>query len=102
MLRRVRFQPIPTVFGIIALNFLLLNLMPGDAADAIAGASGSATAETMEMLRRTLGLDQSLVTRFIAYVSNIAALNLGTSSNYSSPVIKVIIDRLPHTLLLML
>jgi peptide/nickel transport system permease protein len=64
--------------------------------------SGSATAETMEMLRRTLGLDQSLVTRFITYVSNVAALNLGTSSNYSAPVIKVIMERLPNTLLLML
>jgi peptide/nickel transport system permease protein len=102
MMRRVAVQAIPTILGIVALNFLLLNLMPGDAADAIAGMSGSATAETMEMLRRTLGLDQSLVTRFITYVSNVAALNLGTSSNYSAPVIKVIMERLPNTLLLML
>lgn len=102
MMRRVAVQAIPTILGIVALNFLLLNLMPGDAADAIAGMSGSATAETMEMLRRTLGLDQSLLTRFITYVSNVAALNLGTSSNYSAPVIKVIMERLPNTLLLML
>src|SRR5260370_40771502 len=94
MVRRVAIQAIPTVFGIIALNFLLLNLMPGDAADAIAGASGSATAETMEMLRRTLGLDQSLLTPFIAYVSNIAALSLATSISYRAPVIKAIMARL--------
>jgi peptide/nickel transport system permease protein len=102
MIRRVAIQAIPTIFGIIALNFLLLNLMPGDAADAIAGMSGSATAETMDMLRRTLGLDQSLLTRFITYASNVAALNLGTSSNYGAPVIGVIMARLPNTLLLML
>ncbi len=102
MFRRVAIQAIPTILGIIALNFLLLNLMPGDAADAIAGMSGSATAETMETLRRTLGLDQSLATRFMTYVANIAVLNLGTSSNYSVPVINVIMERLPNTLLLML
>ncbi len=102
MFRRVAIQAIPTILGIIALNFLLLNLMPGDAADAIAGMSGSATAETMETLRRTLGLDQSLATRFMTYVANIAVLNLGTSSNYSVRVINVIMERLPNTLLLML
>ena len=102
MIRRVAVQAIPTIFGIIALNFLLLNLMPGDAADAIAGMSGSATAETMEALRRTLGLDQSLMTRFMTYVANVASLNLGTSSNYGAPVIDVIMERLPSTLALML
>ncbi|CAN5434587.1 ABC transporter permease [soil metagenome] len=103
MLRRVAIQAIPTVVGIVALNFLLLNLMPGDAADAIAGASGSATAETMDALRRSLGLDQSLMTRFISYVGNVVTLNLGRSSNYGgAPVINVIMERLPNTLLLML
>jgi peptide/nickel transport system permease protein len=102
MFRRVAIQAVPTVLGIIALNFLLLNLMPGDAADAIAGMSGSATLETMEALRKTLGLDQSLLTRFLNYVANVASLNLGKSSNYGAPVISVIMERLPNTLLLML
>jgi peptide/nickel transport system permease protein len=102
MLRRVAIQAIPTIFGIVALNFLLLNLMPGDAADAIAGMSGSATVETMETLRKTLGLDQSLLTRFIAYASGVVSFNFGTSSHYGAPVIDVIMGRLPNTLLLML
>jgi peptide/nickel transport system permease protein len=102
MIRRVAIQAIPTILGIIALSFLLLNLMPGDAADAIAGKSGSATVETMETLRRSLGLDQSFFTRLVTYVSNIVALNLGTSSNYNALVIDVIMERLPNTLLLML
>lgn len=102
IIRRVAIQAIPTIFGIIALNFLLLNLMPGDAADAIAGMSGSATAETMDALRKSLGLDQSVLTQLVTYVSNVATLNLGTSSNYGAPVISVIMERLPNTLLLML
>jgi peptide/nickel transport system permease protein len=100
--RRVAVQAIPTVFGIIALNFLLLKLMPGDAADAIAGMSGSATVETMEALRKSLGLDQSTLTQLIAYITNVATFNLGTSSNYGAPVISVIMERLPNTLMLML
>jgi peptide/nickel transport system permease protein len=102
MIRRVAVQAIPTILGIIALNFLFLNLMPGDAADAIAGMSGSATAETMNALRKSLGLDQSLLTQLITYICNVATLNLGTSSNYGAPVIAVIMERLPNTLLLML
>lgn len=102
IVRRVAMQAIPTILGIIALNFLLLNLMPGDAADAIAGMSGSATAETMDALRRSLGLDKSLLTQLISYVSNVATFNLGVSSNYNAPVVNVIMERLPNTLMLML
>ncbi len=102
VMRRVAVQAIPTIFGIIALNFLLLNLMPGDAADAIAGMSGSATVETMDALRKSLGLDQSIFTQLIAYISNVATFNLGVSSNYGVPVMSVIMERLPNTLVLML
>jgi peptide/nickel transport system permease protein len=102
IIRRVAVQAVPTVLGIVALNFLFLNLMPGDAVDAIAGRSGSATAETMEALRRSFGLDQSLLTRLVTYLANLATFNLGTSANYGVPVTRVILERLPNTLLLML
>ena len=44
-LRRTAIHAGPTVLGIIVLDFLLLQLMPGDAADVIASESGVATAE---------------------------------------------------------
>ena len=50
-LRRTALHAGPTVLGIIVLDFLLLQLMPGDAADVIASESGVATAETMAALR---------------------------------------------------
>ena len=43
-LRRL-LQAVPTVLVIVALNFLLLQLAPGDAADVLAGEAGSATPE---------------------------------------------------------
>ena len=60
-LRRTAIQALPTMLGIIVLCFLLLKLVPGDAADVIAAESGSATAETMEALRQHFGLDQPML-----------------------------------------
>ena len=41
--RRTLWQAIPTVVGILVLNFLLLRLIPGDAVDVLAGESGGAS-----------------------------------------------------------
>ena len=56
-LKRTALHAGPTVLGIIVLDFLFLQLMPGDAADVIASESGVATAETMAALRERFGLD---------------------------------------------
>ena len=61
MLRRNALAAIPTVLAIVVLNFFLLQLVPGDAADVLAGESGSATEETMRQLRTRFGLDLPLV-----------------------------------------
>ena len=58
-LRRL-LQAVPTVLVIVAMNFLLLQLAPGDAADVLAGEAGSATPEFMAQLRLKFGLDQPL------------------------------------------
>ncbi len=55
--RRTLLQAIPTVLGIVILNFFLLQLAPGDAADVLAGEAGSATEESMAALRARFGLD---------------------------------------------
>ncbi|PLZ02532.1 ABC transporter permease [Burkholderia sp. WAC0059] len=100
-LRRTVWQAVPTVLGIVVLNFFLLKLMPGDAADVIAGESGSATAETMRALRAKFGLDQSLLHQLGHYLDNLAHLSLGYSPRFDAPVMQLIMERLPNTLLLM-
>ncbi|MGS0897542.1 ABC transporter permease [Burkholderia stagnalis] len=100
-IRRTAWQVGPTVFGIIILNFFLLQLMPGDAADVIAGESGAATAETMHALRAKFGLDQSLLHQLGAYLNGLVHLNLGYSPRFATPVMTLIVSRLPNTLLLM-
>lgn len=99
---RIVFQVVPTVLGIIVLCFILLHLVPGDAADAIAGQSGSATAETMRALRERFGLDQPFLAQLVAYLVGLARLDLGYSVRFGVPVSQLIAERLPATLLLML
>jgi len=101
VLRRVA-QLVPVVLMIAALNFVLLHLAPGDAADVLAGQAGHATPEFVEELRREFGLDRPLHARFFIFVGKVLALDLGRSPIQQTTVAKLILERLPATLLLML
>lgn len=101
-LSRTAVQVLPVTLGIVVLNFLLLQLVPGDAADVIAGESGSATAETMAALRKQFGLDQPVLIQLVNYLDHLAHFSLGFSPRYNTPVGELIMSRLPFTLLLML
>lgn len=101
VLRRNAWQAVPTVIGIVALNFVLLELVPGDAADVIAAESGSATEEGMAQLRRHFGLDLPMLERLWRYLTGIAQFDLGMSPRHNTPVAQLILDRLGNTLLLM-
>jgi len=90
------------MIGIILVTFFLLQIMPGDAVDAIVGMSGSASLETVAQLREAYGLDQSLLQQLAHYVMGVATLNFGISINYNAPVLDIILERLPSSLLLML
>ncbi|CAH1693561.1 Putative peptide transport system permease protein BAB2_1050 [Hyphomicrobiales bacterium] len=92
---------VPTVLGILIVNFLLLQLAPGDAADVIASEAGAATAETMAALRTHFGLDQPVLYRLASYILNLGQFSLGVSPRYNVPVVELILARLPNTLSLM-
>lgn len=100
-LKRIALHALPTMVGIVILNFCLLQMVPGDAADVVAAESGAATAETMAQLRARFGLDRSLPAQLFAYLDNLAHFSLGQSSRYRAPVVDLIAARLPTTLLLM-
>lgn len=101
VLRRNAVQAAPTLAGIVVLNFLLLRLAPGDAADVLAAQSGFATEETMAALRSRLGLDLSAFGQLGSYLAGLVQGDLGQSARYGLPVAEVILQRLPGTLLLM-
>ncbi len=94
-------QAIPTVLAIVVINFLLLQLAEGDAADVLAGEAGSATPEYMAQLRQKFGLDQPVAVQLVVYVKNILLLDLGHSFRHDMPVLTLILQRLGPTLILM-
>lgn len=101
-LRRTLWQAVPTVIGITILNFLLLQLVPGDAVDVIAAESGGASAEALEQLRTHFGLDVSVAQQLWHYLGNLAQFNLGVSPRHNVAVTALIFSRLGNTLVLML
>ena len=94
-------RALPTAAGVIVLNFILLQMVPGDAVDALVAEAGSASAETTQLLRQQYGLDKSSLAQFGDYIGQLAHLSLGDSPRYGLPVLDVISQRLPNTLLLM-
>jgi peptide/nickel transport system permease protein len=94
-------QAIPVVLGVVVLNFLLLQLAPGDAATVLAGEAGGAPAEYVDALRQRFGLDKPVPVQLALYVKNILALDLGYSFRNQSAVLPLILARLSATLLLM-
>ncbi len=100
-LLRALVHTVPTVIGILLINFFLLQLAPGDAADVMAGESGSATAESLAALRSQFGLDQPLWVQLWTYLGNLAHFDLGYSPRYGAPVAALIGQRIGITLALM-
>ena len=106
-MRLVRFiltrllQAIPVVLGVVVLNFLLLQLAPGDAATVLAGEAGGAPPEYVEQLRARFGLDKPVLVQLGLYLKNILLLDLGFSFRNNAPVLELILCRLWPTLLLM-
>lgn len=94
-------QVVPVIFAIAAMNFLLLQMAPGDAADILAGQMAHATPEFVEQLRREFGLDRPLHEQFLIYLGRLAVFDLGPSHLQQLPVIDLILERLPATLILM-
>jgi len=94
-------QAVPVLLAIAVLNFLMLQLAPGDAATVLAGEAGSASPEYMLQLRQQFGLDRPLATQLLFYVKNVLTLNLGFSFRHNMPVLDLIMARLWPTLLLM-
>ncbi|MGQ5289360.1 ABC transporter permease [Pectobacterium actinidiae] len=92
---------IPALLIILAGLFLLLQFAPGDTVDALVAQMGGGDPTMIEELRRYYALDQSTAVRLGDYLWRLVHLDLGQSAIYGKPVVDVIIERLPVTLLLM-
>jgi peptide/nickel transport system permease protein len=87
-----------TILFAVTVTFLLLRLLPGDPALAIA--SPNMTEETRAALLQQYGLDKPLFVQYGIYLGQLLQGNFGTSFTQSIPVMNVLMQRLPWTLLL--
>lgn len=88
------------ILAVLVLNFLLIQLAPGDPAEVIAGEMGGASAEVMAAIRQQYGLDKPLPTQLALYLGRALQGDLGMSYFYNRPVVDLILSRLGPTLLL--
>ncbi|MDG3579072.1 ABC transporter permease [Rhizobium sp. YJ-22] len=101
LLRRRLIGSIPVLLIVVVLTFLLLEAASGDAVDAYLVSMGGGDAALVETLRQSYGLDQSVWARLLLYLQALAHLDLGWSVAFNRPVLALICERLPNTLLLM-
>lgn len=92
---------VPVLALVVTGAFLLLEAAPGDAVDAYLAGAGGGDAGMRAALREAWGLDGGVVARLGAYLAALGRGDLGWSSAFGRPVLTVILERLPNTLLLM-
>lgn len=85
---------IPTLFGVVLVTFLLTRVLPGDPAVFFAS-NPSMTAQDIEAVRQSLGLDKSLPEQFLIYLGNLLQGDLGNSISTGQKVVTEFANRLP-------
>ena len=82
-------QIIPTFLLVMVVIFLLVRMLPGD--PAIAMAEAKATEAQLELIRQKLGLNEPFFMQFFYFVKNTLSGDMGTSILLKAPVLDVII-----------
>ncbi|MCZ7911193.1 ABC transporter permease [Agrobacterium leguminum] len=101
LLKRRAVSAIPVLLIVLIFTFILLENASGDAVDAYLVSIGGGDAGLRDVLREQYGLNGSVLARFWLYASSVLRLDLGWSLAFDRPVLALILERLPNTLLLM-
>ncbi|TKT78294.1 ABC transporter permease [Aquamicrobium sp. LC103] len=87
---------IPTLFAMFTAIFVIIRVVPGDAAAVILG--DHATPAALEALRTELGLDRPLLQQYLEFLGGLLQGDLGTSLVTRRPVLQEALLVLPNTL----
>jgi peptide/nickel transport system permease protein len=93
---------VAVILLIATFNFILVRAAPGDPAQVMAGQSGAADAKILADLRQEYGLDKPYIVQLGTHLGRVLAFDLGYSYRQRQPVLNLIAERLPATLLLTL
>jgi peptide/nickel transport system permease protein len=96
-------QGLIVIWLAFTIAFVLLNVLPGDAALAKIGGGGEGAATTvtdaqLDALRAKLGLDAPLYQQYADQLRGLPTLDLGDSMQTEQPVLDVIGSALPNTI----
>ncbi len=95
ILRRL-LHAIPVIFFSTFIVFIVIHLIPGDAAAVLAGPN--ATPEALAAIRKDMGLDQPLLVQYAFWVGHLLQGDLGKSTLSGQPIIKLLQARAPATI----
>jgi peptide/nickel transport system permease protein len=84
-----------TLAGTSVVVFLVLEVLPGNAAQILMGPDASP--EAVAALASKLGLDQPALTRYFDWIAGLLTGDLGLSYAYSTPVSELVLERLALT-----
>lgn len=91
-------QAIPTLLLLTMLSFGLLHVVPGGPAVVMLG--NNATPQLIAQINHSLGLDKPLYVQYGIWLGQLIQGNLGYAYNVHEPVLTLILQNLPHTLML--
>jgi glutathione transport system permease protein len=91
---------LPTLLIVAVLVFLFVHMLPGDPARLAAGPE--ADQQTVELVRRDLGLDRPLARQFVDFFGRMLQADFGQSLRTKRPVSTEVAERFMPTLLLTL
>jgi peptide/nickel transport system permease protein len=91
---------IGVVWGVATITFVLVFMMPGDAARMYAGPR--APEETVERIREYWGLNDPLPVQYMRYLGRAIQGDFGNSTRDGRPVTEAVFQRIPATFMLAL
>lgn len=94
MIRYIAKRLLSLTLSLIAASmviFAIIEVIPGDPASFMLGIN--ARPDTLETLREQMGLNDPLITRYLAWVTGLLTGDFGTSWTYKTPVADLIADR---------
>lgn len=101
ILRRLA-MVLPMLLGITIITYLIISLAPGDPVSAMINPQELNVRSDAELdqIRDDLGLNDPIPVRYALWLKEAVQGNLGFSYQSKQPVVHLIVDRLPETLLL--
>lgn len=89
-----------TIWVTTIMVTLLIHAVPGDPVQIMYAQSQGTTPEQIDQVRRSLGLDRPIHIQYLMYMERLFQGDLGVTIRGGQPVLEVIFQRLPNTLML--